>query len=83
MDDVTFRRARHVIGEISRTEVAAEALGKGDYELFGKLMVESHNSLRFVNLSSKDVLQAMSRNLMRFISFSQTRICHGLRAMIH
>lgn len=46
MDDVTFRRARHVIGEISRTEVAAEALGKGDYELFGKLMVESHNSLR-------------------------------------
>ncbi|XP_054748525.1 galactokinase-like [Lytechinus pictus] len=44
--DVTvFNRARHVIGEIRRTTDAATALQKGDYDLFGKLMVESHKSL--------------------------------------
>lgn len=46
MQDVVFRRARHVIGEIQRTTEAAGALKKGDYEAFGKLMVESHDSLR-------------------------------------
>lgn len=47
MDDVTFRRANHVIKEIDRTVRAAEALKKGAYKEFGKLMVESHNSLRY------------------------------------
>lgn len=47
MDDVTFRRAHHVIKEIDRTVRAAEALKKGAYKEFGKLMVESHNSLRY------------------------------------
>lgn len=47
MDDVTFRRARHVIGEIARTQTGRDALMKGDYETFGKLMVQSHNSLRY------------------------------------
>lgn len=46
LDSVTYRRARHVIEEIQRTEKAAEALKKGAYSEFGKLMVESHNSLR-------------------------------------
>lgn len=46
MSDEVFRRARHVIGEIDRTEKAAEALKKSDYILFGKLMVQSHVSLR-------------------------------------
>ncbi|KAM9296702.1 galactokinase [Gastrophryne carolinensis] len=46
LGDVCYRRARHVITEIARTAKAAEALEKGDYQLFGKLMVESHNSLR-------------------------------------
>ncbi|XP_023346770.1 galactokinase [Eurytemora carolleeae] len=45
-DDVTFRRIRHVVTEISRTVEAADALDKANYQLFGKLMVESHNSLR-------------------------------------
>lgn len=47
MDDVTFLRAHHVIKEIDRTVRAAEALQKGAYKEFGKLMVESHNSLRY------------------------------------
>ncbi|XP_064179299.1 galactokinase isoform X1 [Anguilla rostrata] len=46
LDSVTFRRARHVIEEIKRTTEAAEALKRGAYQEFGKLMVESHNSLR-------------------------------------
>ena len=35
-----------MVTEIPRTEKAANALEKGDYEVFGKLMVDSHNSLR-------------------------------------
>ncbi|KAH3862248.1 galactokinase-like [Dreissena polymorpha] len=46
LDDVTYRRARHVIGEIGRTEDAAQALRDNNYKLFGELMVQSHNSLR-------------------------------------
>ncbi|XP_029954801.1 galactokinase-like [Salarias fasciatus] len=46
MDAVTFRRARHVIEEIRRTLDAVEALRRGAYQEFGRLMVESHNSLR-------------------------------------
>ncbi|MEE6506872.1 hypothetical protein FKM82_007881 [Ascaphus truei] len=41
-----YRRARHVITEIARTTSAARALKAGDYRAFGKLMVQSHNSLR-------------------------------------
>jgi galactokinase len=41
-----FQRARHVTGEIRRTLEAAEALERRDYETFGKLMYESHRSLR-------------------------------------
>lgn len=48
LDDVMYRRARHVIGEIIRTEEAAKCLEQGDYTRFGKLMVESHNALRYI-----------------------------------
>ncbi|XP_049950782.1 galactokinase-like isoform X1 [Schistocerca serialis cubense] len=46
VDEDIVRRARHVIGEINRTEQAAEALKSKDFTLFGKLMLESHESLR-------------------------------------
>lgn len=46
LDEVTYKRARHVINEIQRTEQAAEALKRAAYKEVGKLMVESHNSLR-------------------------------------
>ena len=39
-------RARHVVSEIERTRSAAEALARGDLTLFGRLMIESHRSLR-------------------------------------
>lgn len=46
MDAVTYRRSRHVIGEIARTIAAAEALKVGDFSQLGALMFASHNSLR-------------------------------------
>jgi galactokinase len=46
LDPVIYRRARHVVGEIRRTEQAAVALRVADYAWLGRLMVESHKSLR-------------------------------------
>jgi galactokinase len=46
LDDVTFRRARHVVSEIARTTQFASLVGKHDYEEAGQLMIASHNSLR-------------------------------------
>ena len=48
-DPVMFRRVRHVVSEIQRTAEAADALDDGDYETFGRLMIESHFSLRSAN----------------------------------
>jgi len=46
MEDVVFRRARHVISEIRRTLEAAEIVRASTWEIAGQLMYESHNSLR-------------------------------------
>ena len=45
-DEVAHRRACHVVGEVQRTKDAVEALQQGHIELFGKLMTQSHISLR-------------------------------------
>ena len=45
-DPVRVRRARHAVYENQRTRKAAEALKKGDLAEFGRLMNESHVSLR-------------------------------------
>ncbi|XP_061666202.1 galactokinase isoform X7 [Syngnathoides biaculeatus] len=56
LDDVTYRRASHVIGEICRTLKAAESFKNGSFQEFGKIMVESHNSLRdLYEVSCKDL----------------------------
>jgi len=46
LSEEVYRRVRHVVTEIPRTEEAAAALETGDYSTFGRLMVVSHNSLR-------------------------------------
>jgi galactokinase len=46
LDDVVFRRARHVVGENDRTTRAAAALIAGQLDVVGALMRESHASLR-------------------------------------
>ncbi len=45
-DETAKRRARHVIGEIERTEEAVRQLKHGNLERFGELMNASHDSLR-------------------------------------
>ncbi len=45
-DDRLRRRARHVVGENARVAAAVEALRRGDVDRLGRLMDESHRSLR-------------------------------------
>ncbi|AKK11475.1 galactokinase [Corynebacterium uterequi] len=45
-DDVVVRRVRHVRQETDRAAAAAAALEAADFEEFGRLMVDSHVSLR-------------------------------------
>ncbi|SPT69640.1 galactokinase [Anaerobiospirillum thomasii] len=46
LDDVTFRRARHVITEDDRVIEAVDAFSKGDLKRLAKLMYASHVSMR-------------------------------------
>jgi galactokinase len=46
LSDVILRRCRHVVTENDRTVAAARALREQDFEAVGKLMFESHRSLR-------------------------------------
>ena len=46
LDDVIYRRARHVVTENDRTTAAAEALRAGDLTALGRLMAGSHASMR-------------------------------------
>lgn len=46
LDDVVAQRARHVITENARTLQAAQALSDNNIILMGKLMAESHASMR-------------------------------------
>ncbi|HPE35596.1 MAG TPA: galactokinase [Spirochaetales bacterium] len=45
-DATLFARARHCVTEQARVVQAADALRNGDIERFGKLLAESHQSLR-------------------------------------
>lgn len=46
MGEVDFRRVRHVVSECARTVAAAAALERGDFAAAGRLMYDSHASLR-------------------------------------
>ncbi len=45
-DEIRQKRAKHAVYENQRTLKAVQALQDNNLELFGKLMVDSHNSLR-------------------------------------
>jgi galactokinase len=59
LDDVTRRRARHVVTENARTLQAAEAMRRHDAVELGQLMDASHASLRDDFEVSSDELNAM------------------------
>ncbi len=46
LDELSFRRARHVLSENARTLIAADALARGDMQVLAKAMAESHASMR-------------------------------------
>ena len=46
MTDTVFRRARHIVTENARVLQAADALVAGDLRTMGRLMAESHASMR-------------------------------------
>ena len=59
MDQVVYRRARHVIGEIERTVHAAEGIRASNWPTVGQLMYASHYSLRDDYEVSCDELDAV------------------------
>jgi galactokinase len=59
LDPVTLRRARHVVTEDERTLAAAEAMRANDAARLGKLMNESHESLRHDFEVTNDGLNVM------------------------
>lgn len=66
LDDVEFRRARHVITETKRTLDTAEALRGEDWSRAGRLMYESHASLRDdfeVSCPELDLVVELARGL--------------------
>ncbi|MEM8944656.1 MAG: galactokinase [Planctomycetota bacterium] len=66
LEEVLYRRARHVIGEIDRTTAAADAISASRWDEVGNLMYASHNSLRDdyeVSCPELDVLVAAAAEL--------------------
>jgi galactokinase len=60
LDDVVWRRCRHVVSEIARTTQFAALLGRESYDEAGQLMAQSHASLRDdyeVSVAELDFLQ--------------------------
>ena len=46
LDEVTYRRVRHIVTEDERVVASVEALRSGDLAEFGRLMYASHDSMR-------------------------------------
>ncbi len=59
LDDVTRRRARHVVSENARTLAGAAAMRRGDAAALGELMNASHASLKDDFEVSSDALDAI------------------------
>jgi galactokinase len=73
LDETTFRRALHVVSENARPRLMADALREGDLERAGRLMDESHRSLR--NLYEVSTLE-----LDLFTEFARDHpACYGAR----
>ena len=74
------RRARHVVGEISRTIAAASALARNDFETLGPLMAASHDSLRDdfeVSCKELDIMVEIARKIGRNGGVIGTRMTGG------
>lgn len=70
---VPWRRLRHVVGETRRAAAAADALRGGDARALGRLMSESHRSLRDDHEVSTPALDAVAAAAEAIPG------CHGAR----
>lgn len=64
IDDVIYRRAKHVVAENARTLAAKSLLEKGDWTKVGELMNESHESMKDdyeVSCNEINVLVSLAR----------------------
>ncbi|GAB7219512.1 galactokinase [Vibrio comitans] len=67
LDEVVFKRARHVITENNRTLQACDALIIGDMKRMGELMAESHASMRDdfeITVKEVDTLVEIVKNVV-------------------
>ena len=72
LDPLAYRRARHVVSENRRTLEAAKAMAAGMPAAFGRLMIESHWSLR-------DDFEVSSAALDTMVDCALEAGCHGAR----
>jgi galactokinase len=73
LDETTYRRARHVVEENARPQAMAAALAETDLIKAGRLMDESHFSLR-------DLYEVSSFELDLFTELAREHsACHGAR----
>ncbi len=80
LGDPINRRARHVVGEISRTIAASAALSRNDFETIGPLMAASHDSLRDdfeVSCKELDLMVEITRKIGRNGGVIGTRMTGG------
>ena len=66
MEEVVYRRARHVISEIQRTVSAAERVQASDWTAMGQFMYASHDSLCHdyeVSCAELDAVVAIARGM--------------------
>jgi galactokinase len=66
LDPKVYRRCRHVVAENERVLAAAAALERGTLDEFGRLMNESHESLRVdyeVSCEELDLMVALAREV--------------------
>jgi galactokinase len=75
LPEIIARRASHVVNENARTLAAVDALGAGDLKTVGRLLNESHASLRDlyqVSIRELDIMAELAQN---------TEGCYGARMM--
>lgn len=77
LSDLSYRRARHVIGENQRTVDTVEALRRKDYKAVGELMTQSHNSLRDDFEVSCEELDCLVRNALTVPGVYGSRMTGG------
>jgi galactokinase len=77
LPEVIYRRCRHVVTENARVLEAGEALERHDLERFGKLMAESHVSLRDDYEVSSDELDLMVELAQRLDGVYGARMTGG------